>query len=273
MIHRRNTLLAGLAAALPAHAQQRRSLTDPLRIGVDWVLVESGLAKALQQAFGRDTGVAVMIVPGPALSLLDTLERGELDAVLTNAPDAEARLDQQGLVHDRRAIAAGEFVIVGPAAAAKGRKITDPAGLAGVRDVAQALQQLRAAALAAPGSISFLSAGDGSGTHAAEQPLWRAAQIAPGGPWYRNAAPGRSLIDQARELGAYALVERGAWGMRGGAPLAVLVEGDTRLAESVHTMRSFRVNHPANKMFSAWVGGPKGRRVVAGLRSYRLPAG
>ena len=39
-------------------------------------------------------------------------------------------------------------------------------------------------AVAAPDSLVFLSAGDGSGTHVAEQALWRAAAIAPAAPWY-----------------------------------------------------------------------------------------
>jgi len=40
----------------------------------------------------------------------------------------------------------------------------------------------------------------------------------------------------------------------------------------VHVMRSFRVNHPAGKLFTAWITGPKGRAVVAAHRGYRAPA-
>jgi tungstate transport system substrate-binding protein len=79
----------------------------------------------------------------------------------------------------------------------------------------------------------------------------------------------RSLAAQARAQNAYALVERAVWWAQGGAPLAVLVEGDARMAESIHVMRSFRVNHPAGKMFVAWIAGPRGRHVVAAQRGYR----
>jgi tungstate transport system substrate-binding protein len=51
----------------------------------------------------------------------------------------------------------------------------------------------------------------------------------------------------------------------------VRVEGDAQLAEQVHAMRSFRVNHPAGKIFVAWIAGPKGRRVTAAQRGYRAP--
>ena len=48
-----------------------------------------------------------------------------------------------------------------------------------------------------------------------------------------------------------------------------LAEGDPLLAESVHAMRSFRVSHPAGKIFIAWIGGGRGRAVVASHRGYR----
>jgi tungstate transport system substrate-binding protein len=271
---RSRRLLLGAAAALLAwpavlRAQQTRSLKDPMRLGADQALMESGLAMALQRAFGRDTGVAVQLIGGRALPLLDTLERGEIDAALANAPEAEQKLDKQGLVHDRQRIADTSLVLVGPAPK---KKIPDPAGIARLTDVVQALQQLRDAALATPGSITFLTAGDGSGSHAAEQALWRAAQLAPAAPWYAKASADASLAQQARRQGAYALIERGAWLAQAGAPLAVLVEGDARMAMPVHVMRSFRVNHPAGKLFTAWITGPKGRAVIAAHRGYRAPA-
>lgn len=270
MTSRRLLLGAAVALALPSltRAQQRQSLADPLRLGADQALIDSGLAAALQTGFGRDTGVAVQLVPGLALPLLEALERGELDATLTNAPEAEEKLEKQGLAHDRRRIADAAMVLVGPAPA---KKKPDPAAIARMTDIGQALTQLRDTAVSNPGSVGFLSAGDASGSHLAEQALWRVAKVAPAAPWYLKAPPG-SLIAQARQQNAYALVERGVWLARGGAPLAVLVEGDPRMTVPVHVMRSFRVNHPGGKLFTGWIGGPKGRAVVAAQRGYRPPA-
>lgn len=268
-LRRRHLLLCPAALALgPAGAQQKRSMKDPLRVGVDPALLESGLAIALQKAFLGDTGVVFRYVPGPSLPTLEALERGELDVALTNAPEAEARLEKQGLVHDRRAVAAGAYVIVGPAPTPKS---FDPAGIARMSDAAEALAKLREAALGVPGSVQFLTPGDGSGAHAAEMALWRAARVAPAAPWYVQA-PAATLLQQARQQGAYALVERAVWALQGGKPLTILVEGDAALAAPVHAMRSFRVNHPAGKMFVAWIAGPRGRQVVAALRHYRPPA-
>lgn len=269
MIARRQLLVLPFGALLPgsvALAQQRRSLADPLRLGADTALVESGLAKTLQLGFARDTGIAVKLVAAPALRLLEALAQGEFDAALANAPEAEARLEKEGLVHDRRAIATGELVLVGPARRGKEK---DPAAIAGLKNVAEALTRIHRAALAMPGAITFVSAGDGSGTHALEQALWRSAKLAPAPPWYLSADAGSGLIAEARALGAYALVERGAWAVQGGAPLAVLVDGDPALGEAVHVMRALRARHPAGRIFVAWVAGPKGGRVVAAHRAYR----
>lgn len=267
MLSRRFLLAAVAAPALPASAQAERpgQSGGPLRLGVEQALLESGLARSLQRAFGADTGIGVRLVPGPAAAVLEAVQNGEVDAALANAPDAEQQLDKQGLVHDRRLIAVGEFVLVGPVRAGRGQAV--PAGRSGV----EVLTRIRDAARADPASLVFLSSGSGSGTHLAEQALWRAARIEPVSPWYVSADPGRGFVAQVRARAAYALVERGAWAVLGGAPLAVLTEGDPALVEPVHAMRSFRVSHPAGKIFVGWIAGGRGRAVVASHRGYRAP--
>jgi tungstate transport system substrate-binding protein len=256
--------LATPALAGGAMAQKPTERGGPLRLGVDRALVESGLARSLQRAFGADTGIAVLLVPGPALAVLEAARNGEVDAALANAPAAEDALEKQGLVHDRRPIAASEFVVVGPAPARVRGRLPPP-----VASGVEVLERLRDQAATDPASFVFLSANDGSGVHVAEQALWRAARIEPVAPWYVGADPGPGFTAQVRARGAYALVERGAWAAVGGAPLYIVAEGDPLLAESVHAMRSFRVSHPAGKIFLGWIGGGRGRAVVARHAAYR----
>jgi len=260
----RRSLLALLAAsAVPTvHAAQQKSLTDPMRLGAEQALIDSGLASQFQKAFGRDTGVAVQLVPGRSAALLEALERGELDAAMTNAPDQEAQLEKQGLAHDRRLIAVGDFVLVGPLEGV-GKKAKDPVGIAGERDIAVALAKLAQAQARFVGPVS------GSGAYLSTFSLWRAAKIAPAAPWYVEGKG--NTLEQAAAESAYTLIERGLWMSRAYKPLAVMVEGDPRMATEVHVMRSFRVNHPAAKLFGQWVSGGQGRRVAASLRGWRPP--
>jgi len=256
--------LATSAFSPGGRAEKPAERAGPVRLGVDRALVESGLARSLQRAFAGDTGIAVLLVPGPALAVLEAARNGEVDAALVNAPAAEDALEKQGLVHDRRAIAAGEFILVGPAPAKVRGRVPPP-----VQSGVEVLERLRADAATDPTSFVFLSANDGSGVHVAEQALWRAARIEPVAPWYVVADAGSPFTTQVRAKGAYALVEHGAWTALGGAPLAVGAEGDPLLAESVHAMRSFRVSHPAGKIFIAWIAGGRGRAVVARHAGYR----
>jgi tungstate transport system substrate-binding protein len=262
----RRLFVAGLTtAAFAAPAAEKPSERGgPLRLGVDRALEESGLAKRLQRAFGFDTGIPVLLVPGPALAVLDAVRDGEIDAALVNAPAAEEELDKQGLIHDRRVIATSEFILVGPPPPGPARK-RPPPGHSGV----ELLERIQAQAATDP-NVVFLSAGDGSGVHVAEQALWRVARIAPDAPWYVSAERGPNFTAQVRARGAYALVERGAWSVHGGAPAAILVDGDPLLVESVHAMRAFRVQHPAGKIFVSWISGGHGRAVVARHGGYRL---
>jgi len=266
---RRRSLLVGTLAAAPllVRAQASKPVALPLRFGADVALADAGLAGALQHAFGRDTGLAVQLIRTPALPLLEALGEGELDVALTNVPGAETRLESEGLAYDRRAVATGRFVLVGPTA-----RHGDSGGPARGHDVAAALKWWREAGTDARAQ-PFLSANDGSGVHLAEQAAWRLAGLAPAPPWYRVAAAGTALVTDARKQGAYALVEAGVWAREGGAPLSVLVDGDERLDERVHVMRSFRSMHPAAKLFVGWITGSRGRSVVAAQRGYRVPAG
>ena len=229
-----------------------------MRLAADDALVDSGLAGQLQRAFGRDTGVAVKLLRGPASSVLQALERGENDAVLSNAPEAEAALEKVGLLHDRRRVAATDFVLVGPSALAK--------PLAAGSDVLLALSRL------AQAGAPFMSRQDGSGTHLAELGLWRSAKLATTSAWYLVAGPNGTLLEQARVRNACTLLERGVWVTQGaGSGYVDLAPGDPRLAIDVHVMRSFHVNHPGAKLFVNWVTGGQGHKVVAGVRGYRAP--
>lgn len=248
---RRRGLLGATAAALAVGccaplvwAQSRARNREALRVGVD--PVAEPLARALLAGFAGYSGIATKLDVAPSAPTLDAIEHGELDAALTLAPDAEARLVQQGLAHDRHLLGHVELLLVGP---------TD-VGVARGRDVAEAMRKIAA------DGVRFVGRNDGSGLQMAELALWRAAGVAPAPPWYlpADSAP----LPQARAYRAALLVERSRW--VGGAvrdAFGVLVESDARLRAPVHVLRPFRSSHPAGKLFVAWVTGPQGRKIAA----------
>ena len=264
---RRPFLASALALAWPV-ALARRVPREPLMVGVDRALFDSGLARRLHEAFSLDTGIGVELVPAPVLAVLDAVRDGEIDAAIANAPAAEQVLEAQSLVHDRRPIAVGEYVLVGPLPAPRGRNAGPALGSIG----AEALTAIHRLATASPDRLLFLSANDGSGAHLAEQALWRAARLAPAAPWYAAAGDPAAFYGQIQARGAFALVERGAWAARGGGGrVGIVCSGDAALAEPVHAMRSFRALHPAGRIFVSWIAGGRGHAIVAANRAYRPP--
>jgi tungstate transport system substrate-binding protein len=250
----------GLLGAAFAHAQQRKPGDTPLRIGVERLLAECGFAAALRRRFATDTGLDARAEAGPSSALLEALGRGEIDAAITHAPALEAQLAAEGLAQDAHVVARGDFVLVGPGRAAN-------AGDA--HDAVRALTRI------AEARQSFITRDDGSGTHLAEQALWRAAAIAPAAPWYRSMlGQGAPLLVQAREAAACCLIDRSSWlaGSGGARGLQLLVEGDPLLATEFRVQRSFRATHHAGRLFVAWLRGPTGRALVARTRGLRAPA-
>jgi len=255
-----------IAAGTPAlRAAEKKTISDPLLLGVEQSLIDSGLAAAFQQGFARDTGIVVKLVPGSSAVVLAALEQGEVDASMTNAPDLETQLEKQGLAHDRQRIASGDLVLVGPVTG-KGKKASDPAGLLGERDIATALSRL------AQSQAKFVSAAEGSGANLGELALWRLAKVAPSAPWYSKTPANGDAIARAASQGAYTVVERSVWLKRSAKPLAIVAEGDARMVNDVHVMRSFRVNHPAAKLFVKWVSGSTGRHVASSVRGWKSPS-
>jgi tungstate transport system substrate-binding protein len=250
----------GLLGAAFAQAQQRKPGDTPLRIGVERLLAECGFADALRRRFATDTGLDARAEAGPSSALLEALGRGEIDAAITHAPALEARLAAEGLAQDAHVVARGDFVLAGPG---------------GAVEAGDAHDAVRALTRIAEAHQPFVTRGDGSGTHLAEQALWRAAAIAPAAPWYRALQEqGGPLLVQARAAAACCLIDRSSWlaGSGGARGLRLLVEGDPLLATEFRVQRSFRATHHAGRLFVAWLRGPTGRALVARTRGLRAPA-
>ncbi|MCC2110416.1 MAG: substrate-binding domain-containing protein, partial [Hyphomicrobiales bacterium] len=152
-----------------------------------------------------------------------------------------------------------DFVVVGPAA--------DPAGIAGMEDVVEALRKVAAA------EAPFASRGDDSGTHKKEKALWKAASIdisAASGGWYRETGSGMgATLNAGVGMGAYVLTDRATWiAFANKANFKVLVEGDDRLFNQygvilVNPAKHERVKAEQGQRFIDWLIGADGQKAIA----------
>jgi tungstate transport system substrate-binding protein len=116
-----------------------------------------------------------------------------------------------------------DFVVVGPA--------DDPAGI-------QGLQAIEAMMAIAESESTFVSRGDGSGTHKLEFGLWEQVGLTPEGGWYVESGTGMGdTLNLANERDGYTIADRGTYlALQVRLDLVVLVEGDPLLLNVYHVI-------------------------------------
>src|SRR5688572_17110216 len=139
--------------ALPAHAQEKF-----ITVASTTSTEQSGLFRHLLPAFEAKSGIQVRVVALGTGQALDMGRRGDADVVFVHAQPLEEKFVAEGHGVRRYAVMYNDFVLVGPK--------SDPAKVAGTRDIVAALRKIQGA------QAPFVSRGDRSGTHFAELELW-----------------------------------------------------------------------------------------------------
>ncbi|WP_026434530.1 extracellular solute-binding protein [Acidovorax sp. JHL-9] len=220
---------------------------------------QSGLFGYLLPEFKKASGLDVKVVALGTGQALDTARRGDADVLFVHDQVAEEKFVADGWGVKRYPVMYNDFILVGPR--------NDPAGIQG-KDIVEALKKLAA------GNGEFVSRGDKSGTHAAEQRYWKLAGAdAAKGRGYKECGCGMGpALNIAASSGAYVLADRGTWlNFKNRADLAVLVEGDTRLFNQYGVMVVNPARHPhvkaqAAQKFVDWVVSPAGQTAIANYR-------
>ena len=254
VIVRRAFLAVLLLAAAPVAAQER-FITVASTTSTD----QSGLFGHLLPAFKRASGIDVRVVALGTGQALDVGRRGDADVVFVHDKPAEDKFVADGFGVARVQVMYNDFVVIGPKA--------DPAKVAGLKDVAEALRRIRAA------QAPFVSRGDRSGTHAAELRYWQDAKIdlaTAKGAWYRDVGQGMGpALNTAAGMNAYILADRATWlNFKNRADLAIVVEGDEKLFNQYGVILVNPARHPAVKKdlgqaFIDWLVGPDGQKTIA----------
>jgi len=220
---------------------------------------QSGLLKHLLPLFTAKTGIQVRVVAVGTGQALDIGRRGDADVVFVHAKPLEEKFLAEGHGVQRFDVMYNDFVLIGPK--------SDPAKVAGTKDIVAALQKIKAA------QLPFVSRGDKSGTHFAELTLWKTAGIdiaADKGAWYRDTGQGMGpALNSAAGMNAYILSDRGTWlSFKNRADLVIVVEGDQRLFNQYGVMLVNPAKHPNVKKemgqaFVDWVISAEGQKAIA----------
>jgi tungstate transport system substrate-binding protein len=223
---------------------------------------QSGLFNHLLPQFTAKTGIEVRVVALGTGQALDIGRRGDADVVFVHAKVLEEKFVAEGYGVRRYEVMYNDFVLVGPK--------SDPARVAGSKDIVAALRKIKAA------QAPFVSRGDNSGTHFAELQLWQAAGIdiaKDKGPWYRDTGSGMGpTLNTASGMNAYALTDRGTWlSFKNRGELLIAVEGHQRLFNQYGVILVNPAKHPHVKKemgqaFVDWIVSPEGQSAIAAYK-------
>jgi tungstate transport system substrate-binding protein len=251
-----------LGAAVLAVAAQLAAQEKFITVASTTSTEQSGLFGHILPVFEKDTGIKVRVVALGTGQALDLARRGDADVVFVHDPAAEKKFVDEGYGIDHKQVMYNDFVIVGPK--------SDPAKVAGGKDVLEALRRIEAA------KAPFVSRGDKSGTHAAELRYWKSAGVdiaAHKGPWYRETGSGMGpALNTASSMNAYILTDRGTWlAFKNRGDLAILLEGDQKLFNQygvmlVNPAKHGHVRKDLGNAFVNWIVSPAGQKAIAGYK-------
>ena len=249
----------------PWGAQAQPPRADSPLVGVDPVLVQSGLTRQWEGAMRRDLGWAAQWAPQESAQVLSQLEQGQVDLGLFLTHPLADRLARDGLIHGRQSLARTGICLVGPQA--------DKAGIRGETDPARALSQVLAAHAA--GAARWTPPPEGSALRAWADALTagavtRAAQTPrPGG-----AAPAATDAGSALAEPAYRLITQAQWRPPGapgrkdrtaapaGGAERIWLSPQPRMHLDCEMARAFRTRHPGTQLLMKWLQGPLAQRAV-----------
>jgi tungstate transport system substrate-binding protein len=210
-------------------------------------LYDTGLLNYLEPKFESQYNVDLLITSQGTGKAIELAKRGDADILMVHSPTQEMAYMEGGNGLNRRTFAYNYFVIVGPA--------SDPAGIKGMTPE-DAFRKIMDDGKKGDGKVSFISRGDSSGTHTAEQNIWKAAgytyakDVQKSGKWYVEAGKGMGeTLQMASEKGAYTITDEGTYlAYKSKLNLEPLITKGTILMNVYSVMAVYTDKQPVDKI-------------------------
>ena len=243
-------LLLSLIVAYPVAADE-----DRLRLAITTTAENSGLMSYLNPLFEKQYNIELDVVVVGSGQAFRLGRNGDVDVLLVHAPESEKEFIETGYGIHRIAVMHNDFVLLGP--------VSDPLQIKNATSITQALTQIK------EHDVTFVSRGDGSGTHKKEQMLWQSTELYEYGSAYRSSGQGMgATLLLANELSAYTLSDRGTFlTMRDKLDLNILYEGDAILHNPYHVIvvnpdKHAHINIGHAEKYIEFITGKKAQRLI-----------
>ena len=259
------------AAATPAPVVHS---PNALIIATTTSLYDTGLWNAIETYYENKTGIDLRITSQGTGQSIQVATRGDCDLLAVHSPSQEKAFIDAGLGINQRCFSYNYFLIVGPP--------NDPAAIGGLSPE-KAFTKIRLLGMNNTPNIKFISRGDNSGTHSAEQNIWKAAgynytrDVVNSGPWYVSVGKGMGeTLTVAGQTGGYTLTDEGTFlAFKTQLNLAPLVTQGTTLLNrysviAVNPAKNPTVNIVEADRFTNWLISDEGKQFVGsyGVEKY-----
>lgn len=222
-------IISGCTTTSPSQPVNQTEPKPKLLLATTTSLYDTGLLNYLEPKFEAKYNVDLLITSQGTGKAIELAKKGDADVLLVHSPSQELAFVNQGSGINRRTFAYNYFIIVGPP--------EDPAGIKGMSPE-DAFKKILAQGKSGNSTVIFVSRGDGSGTHTAEQKIWTNAKfnytqdIQKSGKWYVESGKGMGeTLQVASEKGAYTLADEGTFLAYAGKlnVVPVILEGSSLL--------------------------------------------
>ena len=235
--------------------------TDTLRLAITTTTENSGLMSVLNPAFESEYNVKVNTVTVGSGQALRLGKQGDVDVLLTHAPEDEKQFVRSGYGLKRYPVMHNEFILVGP--------VGNPAGINDASSIFDAFNRIGVAGSA------FVSRDDDSGTHKKELSIWKENGLTPKDDWYVRAGMGMgSVLLLANEQSAYTLTDRGTYlAFKEKIDLYIYYQGGPVLYNPYHVIavnpkRHPDINNELAEKYITFITGDKGQNLIKGYQLY-----
>ncbi len=227
---------------------------------------DTGLLDFLAPEFKKDTGVELKWVSVGSGKAMELGKNCDVDVLLVHSPAAEKKFVEEGSGVDRKGVMFNDFVIVG--AKSIGDKYKADAASSAMKKMHE-------------DGVVFVSRGDKSGTHAAEQKLWEKSGVKPDASKDKNyVESGQGMINTlniAFEKNGATLSDRGTYYKfdaiaESKDKLAIMNEGSDELKNfysviSINPKKCEKADFENATKFSNWIVSKKGQEIIAEFKA------
>lgn len=226
---------------------------EALRLAVTTTTENSGLMSKLNAAFENEHDIKVKVITVGSRQALKLAEQGDVDVVLTHAPEDEKKFIETGYGIKRHPVMFNDFILLGPA-----------------NDSWQNQEEITSVFRGLfTDKRLFISRGDQSGTHKKELQIWEKANLAARGEWYIASGTGMgATLLIANQRRAYTLSDRGTYlAFKDKLNLEIIHQGDPLLHNPYHVIavnpeRFAHINAGLARKYIEYLTGDKAGKII-----------